>query len=117
MGVMKRTAILISLVIGLLAGLAGAADSAWGDSHGREWEDEGHAYDRARRAVSRGEILPIAQLLEQLHTRFPGEVVAVELEDEDGREVYEFKIVDETGRLIEVYVNAATGEVLSVGAE
>jgi len=31
--------------------------------------------------------------------------------------VYEFKIVDETGRLIEVYVNAETGEVLSVGAE
>jgi uncharacterized membrane protein YkoI len=117
MGVMKRAIILISLVIGLLAGLASSANSAWGDSHGREWEDEGHDYDRARRAVSRGDILPIAQLLEQLHARFPGEVVAVEFEDEHGRGVYEFKIVDETGRLLEVYVNAETGEVLSVGAE
>jgi uncharacterized membrane protein YkoI len=105
------------LFIGLLAGLASSGDGAWGDGYGRDWEDEGHAYDRARRAVSRGEILPIAQLLEQVHARFPGEVVSVEFEDEHGRAVYEFKIVDETGRLLEVYVNAQTGEVLSVGDE
>jgi uncharacterized membrane protein YkoI len=109
--------ILIGLVVGVLAALAGPGKSAWADRYGREWEDEGQPYDRARRALSRGEILPIAQLLEQVQARFPGEVVGVEFEDEHGHAVYEFKIVDESGRLREVYVNAQTGEVLSIEDE
>lgn len=114
---MKDARILTGLLIGLLVGLACSGAGAWGDGYGRDWEDEDHAYDRARRAVSRGEILSIAQLLEQLRARFPGEVVGVEFEDEHGYAVYEFKIVDETGRLREVHVNAQTGEVLPVEAE
>ncbi len=80
----------------------------------RQWEDDDHAYDRARRAVDRGETLPIVELLERLKTRVPGEVVGVEFEREDGKWLYEFKVIDSRGRLIEVYVDAQTGTVLSV---
>lgn len=80
----------------------------------RQWEDDDHAYDRARRAVDRGETLPIAELLERLRMRVPGEVVGVEFENEDGIWVYEFKVIDGRGRLLEVYVDARTGEVLSM---
>ena len=83
-------------------------------SYDPEWEDDDNAYDRARRAVSREEALPMAQLLDQIQKRIPGEVVGVEFEREHGRWVYEFKIVDDEGRLLEVYVDAKTGEVLSV---
>ena len=58
--------------------------------------------------------LPIAKLLERLKTQVPGEVVGIEFEREHGRWVYEFKVIDSKGRLLEVYVDAHTGEVLSM---
>lgn len=87
--------------------------SAPADGHGQRWEDDDYAYDRARRAVNRGEILPIANLLERLKTRVPGEVVGVEFKSEKGQWVYEFKIIDANGRLLEVYVDARSGAILS----
>ena len=81
--------------------------------HERQWEDDDHPYDRARRAVDRGEILPIAELLDRLETHIPGEVIGVEFGHEDGKWVYEFKVIDSSGRLLEVYVDARTGAVLS----
>ena len=96
--------------ISILVALNGAADTS-GYEH--EWEDDDHVYDRARRAVDRGEILPMAQLLTRLKTQVPGEVVGVELEREHGTWVYEFKIVDAEGRLIEVYLDARTATVLA----
>jgi uncharacterized membrane protein YkoI len=89
-------------------------DVAYSSDYERHWEDDDHAYDRARRAVDRGETLPIAELLERLKTRVPGEVIGVEFEREDGIWVYEFKVIDASGRLLEVYVDARTGEVLSM---
>jgi uncharacterized membrane protein YkoI len=97
--------------LSLLVALSGVAHAS---DYEREWEDDDHAYDRARRAVERGEILPMAQLLKRLKTQAPGEVVGVELEQEHGTWVYEFKIIDAKGRLIEVYLDAQTGTVISM---
>lgn len=55
----------------------------------------------------------MAQVLERLYARIPGEIVGVEFEREDGRWIYEFKLVDRIGRLLEVQVDAATGNILS----
>lgn len=82
--------------------------------HEREWEDDDHAYDRARRAVERGEALPVADLLERLKARVPGEVVGIEFAREHGIWIYEFKIVDDRGHLLEVHLDAQTGEILSM---
>jgi uncharacterized membrane protein YkoI len=49
-----------------------------------------------------------------LKARVTGEVVGVEFEREDGQWIYEFKVIDRRGRLLEVYVDAQTGEVLSM---
>lgn len=87
---------------------------ALSSGHERQWEDDDHAYDRARRAVDEGEALPIAELLEQLKTEIPGEVVGVAFEREHGRWVYEFKIIDSEGHLLEVYVDAQSGAILSM---
>ena len=102
------------LLMAGLAGLAGVGDPALGDGYEREWEDDDHAYDRARRAVDRGETLPIAELLERLQAQIPGEVVGIEFEREHGRWFYEVKIIDNSGRLLEVYMDAQTGAVLSM---
>ena len=93
-----------------------AAGSSLASSSGfeRRWEDDDHAYDRARRALERGEIRPISELLERLRTQVPGEVVGIEFERGHGKWVYEFKVIDEGGRLLEVYVDARTGDVISM---
>lgn len=111
---MKHQLILNVLKTGLIVALLTASHFASTGDHEYQWEDDDHAYDRARRAVDRGEALPIAELLERLKTRVPGEVVGIEFTREHGRWVYEFKIVDDSGLLLEVYVDAKTGKILSM---
>lgn len=47
----------------------------------------------------------------------PGEVQDIELENEDGVQVYEIEILAEDGTEMEVEINADTGEVLEVGED
>lgn len=69
-------------------------------------------HDDIARAVAQGRALPLAEVLEKLGDRLPGRLVRVEIEDEDGRLVYEFKVVDPSGRRREIYVDALTADIL-----
>lgn len=111
---MRHSYIWFALTTAFAVILTGGSNAVISSDTVRHWEDDDHAYDRARRAVELGESLPIVELLERLKTRVPGEVVGVEFEHEDGKWVYEFKVIDASGRLLEVYVDARTGEVLSM---
>lgn len=71
-----------------------------------------HDHDRARAALERGEALPLAEVLARVRPELGGEVVGVDFEREDGRWVYEFKVIGPAGRLVEVQVDAATARVL-----
>jgi uncharacterized membrane protein YkoI len=68
-------------------------------------------HDDVRRAVQSGEIRPLAEILDAVQGRLPGEVAGVEIEQKSGRWVYEFRVVDGEGRLFEVYVDARSGEI------
>jgi len=68
-------------------------------------------HDDARRAVEAGEIRPLAEILNTVKGKLPGEVVGVRLEREAGVWLYEFRVVDEKGRLFEIHVDARSGEV------
>lgn len=74
-------------------------------------------FEIARGAVERGEILPLARVLETLARVHPGRVIEVELEFDDDLLIYEVELVTPDGRLIEVELNAATGEILSMEEE
>jgi uncharacterized membrane protein YkoI len=88
-------------------------ESGPGESHeGSDWEDDGHSYDRARRASEVGEILSMSTILERLHAVAPGRILDTEFEQEDGHWVYEFKILDPEGRLYELTIDAQDGQVL-----
>jgi len=69
-------------------------------------------HDRARAALSRGEVRPLAEILEAVTAAVPGDVVEVELEREHGAWVYELKVITPDGRRREVLVDAATGTLL-----
>ena len=68
-------------------------------------------HDDARRAVETGEIRPLADILDVVKGKLPGEVVGVKLEREAGAWKYEVRVVDGKGRLFEIHVDARSGEV------
>ncbi len=74
--------------------------------------DERRDHDRARAAMKAGEALPLQDVLENVQRNYPGEVLEVELEREDGRWVYELKLLQPGGRLLKLDVDARTAVVL-----
>ncbi len=92
----------ITIRLLLVAVLALAAAPAWSDGD----------HDRARRAVERGEALPLREVLARLGDGLGGRVVEIEFEREHGRWVYELKVIDAEGRLREIYVDARTARIL-----
>jgi uncharacterized membrane protein YkoI len=85
--------------------LALGAAAAWADD-----EDEDH--DRAMEALRQGRVRPLAEILAEVEQDLGGQVVGVEFDDEDGVYVYEFRVVTDSGRLREVYVDATSGRIL-----
>ena len=73
--------------------------------------DDDRDHDVARHAVERGEIKPLAEILQMVRDKLPGEIAGVKIERKGGRLVYELRIVSGRGRLLEVHVDAATGEI------
>jgi uncharacterized membrane protein YkoI len=74
-------------------------------------DDDASQRDEVRRAVERGTIRPLAEILTAIRDKLPGEVAGVEVERKDGRWLYEFRVVDGKGRLFEVYVDARTSTI------
>lgn len=69
-------------------------------------------HDRARRALARGEILPLTRILDVVAREAGGRVIEVEFDDDDGRYVYEVEVISRDGRLLELTIDAATGVVI-----
>ncbi|WP_238587738.1 PepSY domain-containing protein [Caenimonas sp. SL110] len=69
-------------------------------------------HDRARAALKAGEVLPLATVLQRVAQTYPGEILEVELEREDGRWIYELKLLQRGGALVKLHVDARTAEVL-----
>ncbi len=71
----------------------------------------GRDSDEARRLAPRAGLLSLQEAVDAAEKAFGGRAVEAELEREDGRRVYEVKLVRD-GERLEVYVDARTGEVI-----
>lgn len=69
-------------------------------------------HDRAREALQAGRILPLERIVESAKREFGGEVLDVELEDEDAGFRYELKLIAADGRVLKLEYDAASGELL-----
>lgn len=69
--------------------------------------------DNAWEARQDGSILSLADVLAIVAPQIRGEIIEIEFDYEDGTSVYEFKYVNPSGRVREVYVDARTGTILS----
>ncbi len=90
------TIALLLVIVGLMAG-NGQAD----DDH-----------DRAYMLRQEADILPLVQVLEFAGLGADDRILEIEAEFEDGRSLYEIDYVTSDGRIMEVEVDARTGEVL-----
>jgi hypothetical protein len=72
--------------------------------------DEDH--ERARRAREKGDIVPLSRILAAVEAGFEGRLLEVELEDDDGRLVYEIELLTAQSNVIELTYDARTGAFL-----
>ena len=68
--------------------------------------------EEIRQLRESGQILSAEDILARSRAIQPGQVVGLELEREDGRWIYEVKLIDERNRVHELELDAANGEVL-----
>ncbi|MDX1431378.1 MAG: PepSY domain-containing protein [Gammaproteobacteria bacterium] len=66
------------------------------------------------RAVRGAPVASVMQLLERVRRDYRGDVLELELEDEDGRPEYEVKLLTPQGNVLKLYYDARTLEVLEV---
>lgn len=90
-------------LLGLLVGSLGL-QPAWSGS-----KDD---HNRARHALQAGEVLPLGKVLQRLEREHPGQVMEVELEQEEGRWIYEVKLLQPQGELVKLKLDARTAALL-----
>lgn len=101
---LKRRTLLLALMLALAAGGFARAEEPEGDDR--------PDHVRARRALEEGRARPLSEILDRVRDQLGGEVIGVKFDRENGRYVYEFKVVTPAGRLREVQVDALTAQVL-----
>jgi len=67
--------------------------------------------DEARQAVDAGNIRPLAEILNIVRGKLPGEIVRTKLEQKGELWLYEFRVVNRKGQLFDVHVDARSGEI------
>lgn len=72
--------------------------------------DEDH--EQARRLKESGQILPLEQIIKAAQAEHPGRVIEVDLENKKGRHVYEVELLDQQGKVWELYFDAVSGELI-----
>jgi hypothetical protein len=76
--------------------------------------DSRQDHEVARRALAAGEILSLRQVLERIEREHRGEVLEVELEQEDRRWIYEVKMLRRDGGINKLKIDARDGTLLEV---
>mgnify|MGYP001767075389 CR=1 FL=1 len=69
-------------------------------------------HEAARAAVESGEALPLVEILGRVRADLGGEVIGTSFKRRAGRWIYEFKVIGAGGRLGEVYVDAASAQIV-----
>lgn len=90
---MKRLLIIVALLLPLL--VIAASD-----------------HKRAKALFESGEILSLEQILNNIRDEYPGRLLEIKLEQKKNRVIYEVELLDSEGKVWELKLDAATGELL-----
>lgn len=76
-------------------------------------DDDDDDYGRARTLQESGKILPLEKIIATTQKLYPqSKVLEIEFKDRKQVYIYEIELVDKAGVVKELYINAATGELL-----
>ena len=64
-------------------------------------------------ALQQGRVLPLRTVLDQVERDYQGQVIKVEFEHDDGRFIYEIRLLQSGGRVAKLKIDARDGKVLS----
>ncbi len=56
--------------------------------------------------------MSLESLIAQVQRDYPGQIIKIELDDRRDRYIYEIELVNDEGVVIELDIDAATGEVI-----
>ena len=88
------------------------ADTFITGARGPARSEESDKQEQVYRHRQSKDILPFEDILKVVRSRIRGEIIETEFEVEHGIPTYEFKYIDKSGRVREIYVNARTGKIL-----
>lgn len=81
-------------------------------------EDDGRdaalQQDEARQALKSGLVRPLEEILDEVRKAFPGDIIEIEFEKDDGRFIYEIEMIRPDGRMIELKVDAKTATLIEL---
>ena len=104
MNALRRPFVLMALAVA--AATAGTAAQAAERGHGD--------HDLARQALEQGKVLPLRTVLEKVEREYQGQVLKVEFEHDDGRFIYEIRLLQQDGRMAKLKIDAVDGRVLRI---
>ena len=102
MNIVLRLSIPLALALGAVGGALHAG------------EHEGRDHELARQALEQGQVLPLRQVLDKIEREYQGQVLKIEFEREDGRYIYEIRLLQRDGRMAKLEVDAVDGRVLKI---
>lgn len=76
-------------------------------------DDDDLDQDRARRAVKDGEAIELRKVMASIRRKFGGRIVNVSLRRSGARLIYKIRLIDKDNRLLNLVVNARTGQIIS----
>ena len=79
--------------------------------------DEPEDYDRILDFVRQGKIRPLPPLKAMVLSKWPGELVGLTIDTENGAVLYEFRVLRADGKLTEIEVDATDGRIMEVENE
>ncbi|MBL8894779.1 MAG: hypothetical protein JNJ53_09270 [Rhizobiales bacterium] len=109
----------------IMHGVTCAAGSALADGKSRpakrdgdgdhDDDDRDEGPEKAREAVAEGRAAPLLELLEIVQSRYPGEVVGVKLQARGESLIYRVRILERSGHLITVGIDAVSRRIVAPG--
>jgi uncharacterized membrane protein YkoI len=102
------------LLLACCLALASLCAPAFGKDKDRKAQERAakqQAQQEALAALQRGEILPLARIMQIATTRVPGDIIEIEYK---AGPKYEVKILTPEGRIKEVKLDARTGEITKI---
>ena len=74
--------------------------------------DDAREQYEAREALKQGKIRPLEEIVAAVREKIAGDIIEIEFEVEDGRYIYEIEIIQPSGQIVEIEVDALTKEII-----